>query len=101
LPFRKGVDVNKYPFSIFKRASRPCYLVAFKDEAGKFLPPVSTKKTTEAEAFKVAFQWLQDGIPQKRETVKLKQLSLKNSVRGIPRDTLGETVLKSCGVRAF
>jgi hypothetical protein len=67
--FGTGVDVNKYPFSIFKRVSRPCYLVAFKDESGKFLPPVSTKKTTEAEAFKVAFQWFQDGIPQERETV--------------------------------
>jgi hypothetical protein len=44
MPFRKGVDVNKYSFSIFKKASRPCYLVAFKDESGKFLPPVSTKK---------------------------------------------------------
>jgi hypothetical protein len=94
MPFCQGVDVNKYPFSIFKRASRLCYLVAFKDESGKFLPPVSTKKTTEAEAFRVAFQWLQDGIPQKRETVKLKQLSLKNSVRGITTEKEAETVLK-------
>ena len=94
MPFRKGVDVNKYPFSIFKRASQPCYLVAFKDESGKFLPPVSTKKSTEAEAFKVAFQWLQEGIPHKQETVKVKQLSLKSLVRGITTGREAETVLK-------
>jgi hypothetical protein len=64
MPFPEGVNVNKYPFSIFKRADRPCFLVSFKDETGKFMPPISTKKNTEAEAFKVAFQWLQEGIPQ-------------------------------------
>jgi hypothetical protein len=32
MPFPEGVDVNKYPFSIFKQANRPCYSVAFKDE---------------------------------------------------------------------
>ncbi|MDR2618207.1 MAG: site-specific integrase, partial [Treponema sp.] len=94
MPFPEGVDVNKYPFSIFKRASRPCYLVAFKDESGKFLPPISTKKTTEAEAFKVAFQWLQEGIPQKQETVRVKQLSLKSLVRGVATGKEAETVLK-------
>jgi hypothetical protein len=72
MPFPEGVNMNKYPFSIFKRASWPCYLVAFKDESGKFLPPVSTRKTTEAEPFKVAFQRLQEGIPPKQETVKVK-----------------------------
>jgi hypothetical protein len=56
--------MNAYPFSIFKRADRPCYLVSFKDDNGKYLPPFSTKKKTEAEALKVAFQWLRDGIPQ-------------------------------------
>jgi hypothetical protein len=94
MSFPEGVDVNKYPFSIFKRANRPCYVVAFKDESGKFLPPVSTKKTTEAEAFKVAFQWLQDGIPKKQETVRVKQLSLKSLVRGITTGKEAETVLK-------
>jgi hypothetical protein len=94
MPFPEGVDVNKYPFSVFKRANRPCYSVAFKDESGKFLPPVSTGKTTGAEAFKVAFQWLQDGIPKKQETVKVRQLSLRNFVRGITAEKEAETVLK-------
>jgi hypothetical protein len=61
MPFRKGVGVNKYPFSLFKRASRPCYLAAFKDESGKFLPPGSTKKTTEAAVIETAFKWFRKG----------------------------------------
>ncbi|AEF80867.1 tyrosine-type recombinase/integrase [Leadbettera azotonutricia] len=86
--------MNNYPFSIFKRANRPCYSVAFKDETGKFMPPVSTKKATEAEAFKVAFQWLQEGIPQKQEKVQVKQLSLKSLVHGISTEREAETILK-------
>jgi len=39
--------MNTYPFSIFKRNDRPFFLVSFKDEAGNYLPPVSTKKKTE------------------------------------------------------
>jgi hypothetical protein len=69
MSFPEGVNVNNYPFSTFKRANRLCYSVAFEDETGKFMPPISTKKATEAEAFKVAFQWVQEGIPQKQEKV--------------------------------
>jgi len=43
-------DMNAYPFSVFKRTDRPSFLVSFKDADGKFLSPVSTKKTTEKEA---------------------------------------------------
>jgi hypothetical protein len=58
------------PFSVFKRANRPCYLVAFKNEkTGACLPPIkrgtfaacaarlrfSARKTTGAEAIKTAF----------------------------------------------
>ena len=42
--------MNAYPFSVFKRTDRPSFLVSFKDADGKFLSPVSTKKTTEKEA---------------------------------------------------
>ena len=60
--------MNAYPFSVFKRADRPFFLVAFKDDAtGKYLPPLSTKKATEKEAMQVAFGWLRDGIPQKKK----------------------------------
>lgn len=58
--------MSAYPFSVFKRADRPSYLVSFKDESGNYLPPLSTKKKTEAEAMDVAFKWLRDGIPQKK-----------------------------------
>ena len=39
--------MNAYPFSVFKRTDRPCFLVSFKDDTGKYLPPLSTKKKTE------------------------------------------------------
>ena len=58
--------MNAYPFSVFKRTDRPCFLVSFKDDTGKYLPPLSTKKKTEDEAREVAFKWLRNGIPQKR-----------------------------------
>ncbi len=53
--------MSVYPFSVFKRARRPNYLVSFKDNNGTYLPPVSTEK----EAIDIAFKWLRDGIPQK------------------------------------
>ncbi|GHV56963.1 hypothetical protein AGMMS49579_22180 [Spirochaetia bacterium] len=58
------------------------------------MPPISTRKATEVEAFKVAFQWLQEGVPKKQETVQVKQLSLKSLVRGISTEREAETVLK-------
>ena len=36
--------MDAYPFCVFKRADRPCFLVKFKDEAGNYLPPVSTNE---------------------------------------------------------
>ncbi|GHV86247.1 hypothetical protein AGMMS50230_18550 [Spirochaetia bacterium] len=65
------------------------------------MPPISTRKATEAEAFKVAFQWLQEGIPQKQETVQVKQLSLKSLVRGIATEREAETILKELKRRGF
>ena len=58
--------MNAHPFSLIKRKDRPFYLVAFKDENGKFLSPVSTKQSTEKEAMQVAWQML-----QKRQKDKL------------------------------
>jgi hypothetical protein len=55
MPDLQGAIVNEYPFSVFKRADRPFYSVSFKDENGKYLPPVSTKKRTEDEAKQTAF----------------------------------------------
>jgi hypothetical protein len=47
------------PFSVFKRANRPSYLVAFKNEkTGTYLPPISTQQTDEAAAIKTAYDLL-------------------------------------------
>jgi hypothetical protein len=86
--------MNAYPFSVFKRADRPCYPVAFKGNDGQYLPPVSTKKKTEEEALQVAFKWLRDGIPQKQADVKVKDLSLKDAARKIRTKSEAEILLK-------
>ena len=85
--------MNTYPFSVFKRADRPCFLVSFKDDDGKYLPPVSTKKKTHDEALKVAFQWLRDGIPRKQQAIKINDLSLKDTIRKIKSIDEAETIL--------
>jgi hypothetical protein len=94
MPELQRCIVNEYPFSIFKRADRPCYLVSFKDENGKYLSPVSTKKRTEAEAIQTAFFWLRDGIPQKRAPLKVNQLSFKDTARKIETVAEAEIILK-------
>ena len=85
--------MNNYPFSVFKRANRPCFLVSFKDADGKYLSPVSTKKKDHDEAVKVAFQWLRDGIPQKQEAINVHDLFLKDTVRKIKSFDEAETIL--------
>ena len=85
--------MNAYPFSVFKRADRPYFSVAFNDANGKQLPPISTKKKTREEAMKVAFQWLRDGIPQKQNTVKLHNLSLRETVRSLKESEDAQTVI--------
>ena len=85
--------MNAYPFSVFKRTDRPSFLVSFKDANGNYLPPLSTKKKTGAEAMEVAFKWLRDGIPQKKEALKINDLSLKNGARKIKTKDEAEIVL--------
>jgi len=52
------------PFSVFKRANRPCYVVAFKNERTRtYLPPISTRQTDEAATIKVAYEWFKNGVP--------------------------------------
>jgi hypothetical protein len=71
------------PFSVFKRAGRRFYSVKFKnEETGKYLPAISTKKETEDEAVKTAFQWMRDGIPRKGEAVPCKKYSLRDMAKG-------------------
>jgi integrase len=86
--------MNAYPFSIFKRADRPYYSVAFKDQNGKYLTPISTKKKTEDEAVKTAFQWLRDGISQKRAALNVKQLELKDLSKKIETQEEAGIILK-------
>jgi len=85
--------MNTYPFSIFKRNDRPYFLVSFKDETGKYLPPLSTKKKTEPEAREIAFQWLRNGIPQKNIALQVNDLALKDTVRKLKNGKEVETIL--------
>ena len=75
--------MNAYPFSVFKRADRACYSVSFKDQNGKYLPPVSTGKKSEAEALQTAFKMLSEGVLRKEKIVTILDLSLKNVARKI------------------
>ena len=72
----------KLPFSVFRRAGRRFFYVAFKNEkTGKYLPAISTKQETESGAVSTAFQWLRDGIPRSGEAVPLKKYSLRDMAR--------------------
>jgi integrase len=78
MPFARIEDMKSLPFSVFKRAGRPCYLVAFKNEAtGDYLPAISTRQRDEAEAVKTAFAWLRDGIPGSEGRTDVRQYSLR------------------------
>jgi len=67
------------PFSVFKRANRPSYLVAFKNEkTGAYLPPISTRQTDEAAAIKVAYDWFRNGVPNKNKVIDLKEYTLRD-----------------------
>jgi len=48
--------MNAHPFFVFIRKDCPYYLVAFKDDSGRFLSPISTKKKTEKEVLQVAIR---------------------------------------------
>ena len=85
--------MNAYPFSVYKRADRPYYLVQFNDESGKQLPAISTKQKTEEEAVRKAFQWLRDGIPQKQNTVRVHNLSLRETVKNLKDPSDAETMI--------
>ena len=75
--------MSAIPFSVFKRANRPCYLVAFKDADGSYLPALSTKKKNEDDAMAVAYQWLRDGIPQKKAAIKAQEMSLAATAQSV------------------
>ena len=85
----------KLPFSIFRRAGRRYYYVQFKnEETGEYYPAISTKQETEPAAAKTAFAWLRDGIPRKRDPVKVQDLSLKDTARKIKAKAEAEILLK-------
>lgn len=74
---------DSLPYSIFKRADRPYYLVSFKNDiTGEYLPAISTKQTTKSAAIKTAIEWLRNGIPQKSGSeLSLKTMSLRSVFR--------------------
>jgi hypothetical protein len=74
--------MKNLPFSVFKRADRPCYSVSFKNEiTGEYLPAISTRQKTETEAVKTAFVWLRDGIPGREGCLTVKQHSLRDMAK--------------------
>jgi hypothetical protein len=93
--------MNAYPFSVFKRADRPYYSVSFKDDTGKYLPPISTKKKIEKDALQTAFQWLRDGIPQKRAALKVNYLALKDIARKVETKIEVEIILKELRLQGW
>jgi integrase len=67
------------PFSVFKRANRPSYLVAFKNEkTGTSLPPISTRQTDETSAIKTAYEWYKHGVPKRDKVANLKEYTLRD-----------------------
>ena len=67
------------PFSVFKRANRPSYLVAFKNEkTGAYLPLISTRQTDEAAAIKIAYEWYRNGVPKKDKVIDIKEYTLRD-----------------------
>jgi hypothetical protein len=87
MPFSARIrDMAHLPFSVFKRAGRRFYSVSFKNEAGAYLPALSTKQETEAEAIQTAFRWLKDGIPRKGEAVPFKNYTLRDMAKGADID---------------
>jgi hypothetical protein len=78
------------PFSVFRRADRPAYLVAFKNEqTGRYLPAVSTHKKTYAEAVKQAWVWYREGIPRNDGPVSVPADSIRKLLQETPL-TLGD-----------
>jgi integrase len=67
------------PFSVFKRARQPGYLVAFKNQqTGAYMPPISTRQTDRTTAIRTAYEWFLHGIPQQDRVINLKQRSLRD-----------------------
>ena len=74
--------MKNLPFLVFKRSKRRFYSVRLKNEqTGKFLPEISTKKESKAEAIQLAFDWLKNGIPKKGEVVNFKKYSLRDMAK--------------------
>ena len=67
----------------FQTGGRSTYSVSYKDESGKYLPPISTKQKTEKAAYQTAMQWLKDGIPAKQDALNIKQIEIKELSRKI------------------
>jgi integrase len=72
----------RLPFSVFPRAGRPCFYVAFKNEkTGRYLPAISTKKELKDDAIRQAWVWYREGIPYRGAKLDLKVCILRDTVR--------------------
>jgi integrase len=81
LLFDKGFVVV-LPFSVFARAGRPYFYVAFKNEnTGRYLPAISTKKEIKEDAILQAWVWYREGIPHKDGALDIKTRALRDTIR--------------------
>jgi integrase len=72
----------RLPFSVFPRAGRPYFYVAFKNEkTGRYLPAISTKKELKDDAVRQAWIWYREGIPGRGGVLDLKARVLRDTVR--------------------
>ena len=70
------------PFYVFKRTGHRFYSVKFKNEkTGKYLPARSTKKESEIEAIRIAFEWLKNGITTNGEALDSEKYTLRNMAK--------------------
>ena len=79
------------PFSVFPRKGRKFFYVQFKNKQGGYLPAVSTKKTTEAEALEVAFKWWREGRPTKNANITI---SLREALRTVESPSDAEFICR-------
>jgi hypothetical protein len=59
----RRLGMARLPFSVFRREGRRFYYVQFKGAKGEYLPAISTKQTSEADAIETSFKWLREGRP--------------------------------------
>jgi hypothetical protein len=70
------------PFSVLNRSGRKYFYVAFKSETdGSYLPSISTKQTTKADAVRIAWEWHSKGVPNPANRKSIEQSSIVHAMK--------------------